>query len=151
VLPLLLGRPGNIGENVAIFEQVIVALASSIVMLKTRCLLFECGHLRAGHVAKGRGSALLGKPARSTHPRPHGARTRLPHSKYGTCRPSSPHGPCALPLRPTHTRQGARHVAKDLAGRGMSNPTATLLSTAMMLRHMRLAGEARGSKGFQKP
>lgn len=32
--------------------------------------------------------------------------------------------------------QGARHVAKDLAGRNVSNPTATLLSTSMMLRYM---------------
>ncbi|GLI59623.1 hypothetical protein VaNZ11_001489 [Volvox africanus] len=38
--------------------------------------------------------------------------------------------------------QGARHVAKDLAGRGVANPTATLLSTAMMFRHLKLAGFA---------
>ncbi|PNW70650.1 hypothetical protein CHLRE_17g728800v5 [Chlamydomonas reinhardtii] len=38
--------------------------------------------------------------------------------------------------------QGARHVAKDLAGAGVANPTATLLSTAMLLRHLKLAGFA---------
>lgn len=34
--------------------------------------------------------------------------------------------------------QGARHVAKELAGKGASNPTATLLSTVLMLHHLRL-------------
>jgi isocitrate/isopropylmalate dehydrogenase len=34
--------------------------------------------------------------------------------------------------------QGARHVAKDLAGKNQSNPTATLLSTSMLLRYLRL-------------
>eukprot|EP00201_Polytomella_parva_P009887 CAMPEP_0175064446 /NCGR_PEP_ID=MMETSP0052_2-20121109/15337_1 /TAXON_ID=51329 ORGANISM="Polytomella parva, Strain SAG 63-3" /NCGR_SAMPLE_ID=MMETSP0052_2 /ASSEMBLY_ACC=CAM_ASM_000194 /LENGTH=378 /DNA_ID=CAMNT_0016330797 /DNA_START=91 /DNA_END=1227 /DNA_ORIENTATION=+ len=34
--------------------------------------------------------------------------------------------------------QGARHVGRDLAGKGLSNPTAMLLSSAMMLRHMKL-------------
>ncbi|GFR49396.1 hypothetical protein Agub_g11448, partial [Astrephomene gubernaculifera] len=38
--------------------------------------------------------------------------------------------------------QGARHVAKDLAGQGVANPTATLLSTAMLLRHIKLGGFA---------
>ncbi|KAG2494132.1 hypothetical protein HYH03_007770 [Edaphochlamys debaryana] len=38
--------------------------------------------------------------------------------------------------------QGARHVAKDLAGRGVANPTATLLCTAMLMRHIKLAGFA---------
>lgn len=33
--------------------------------------------------------------------------------------------------------QGARHVAKNSAGKGISNPTATLLSTSMMLKHLR--------------
>lgn len=33
--------------------------------------------------------------------------------------------------------QGARHVAKELSGKGMANPTATLLSTVMMLRHLK--------------
>merc|ERR1711934_70537 len=32
--------------------------------------------------------------------------------------------------------QGARHVAKSLAGRDMANPTAMLFSTAMMFRHL---------------
>mmetsp|Transcript_14482 Transcript_14482/g.31458 ORF Transcript_14482/g.31458 Transcript_14482/m.31458 type:complete len:389 (-) Transcript_14482:747-1913(-) len=35
--------------------------------------------------------------------------------------------------------QGARHVAKELAGKGLANPTATLLSTSMMLRHIKMA------------
>ncbi|KAL6760503.1 isocitrate dehydrogenase, NAD-dependent [Haematococcus lacustris] len=34
--------------------------------------------------------------------------------------------------------QGARHVSKDLAGKGLANPTATLLSTSMMLRYLKL-------------
>ncbi|MEW5297655.1 MAG: hypothetical protein WDW38_006831 [Sanguina aurantia] len=34
--------------------------------------------------------------------------------------------------------QGARFVAKELAGKQQSNPTATLLSTSMMLRHLKL-------------
>ncbi|CAD7700432.1 unnamed protein product [Ostreobium quekettii] len=34
--------------------------------------------------------------------------------------------------------QGARHVAKDLTGSGMGNPTALLLSAVMMLRHVKL-------------
>ena len=34
--------------------------------------------------------------------------------------------------------QGARHVAKDLSGRGISNPTAMLLSVSMLLRHLSL-------------
>mmetsp|Transcript_2110 Transcript_2110/g.3374 ORF Transcript_2110/g.3374 Transcript_2110/m.3374 type:complete len:384 (-) Transcript_2110:327-1478(-) len=34
--------------------------------------------------------------------------------------------------------QGARHVAKDLGGKGTSNPTATLLSTSMLLRYLGL-------------
>lgn len=38
--------------------------------------------------------------------------------------------------------QGARHVGKDLSGRGVANPTATLFGTAMMLRHIRLANFA---------
>ncbi|GLC76351.1 hypothetical protein PLESTF_001770200, partial [Pleodorina starrii] len=38
--------------------------------------------------------------------------------------------------------QGARHVAKSLAGQGVANPTATLLSTAMMMRHLKLANFA---------
>ena len=35
-------------------------------------------------------------------------------------------------------KQGARHVAKDIAGRGIANPTAALLAGAMMLRHLNL-------------
>ena len=34
--------------------------------------------------------------------------------------------------------QGARHVAADIAGRGVANPTAGLLSTVMLLRHLNL-------------
>jgi isocitrate dehydrogenase (NAD+) len=34
--------------------------------------------------------------------------------------------------------QGARHVAKDIAGKGIANPTALLLSASMMLRHLQL-------------
>lgn len=34
--------------------------------------------------------------------------------------------------------QGARHVAKDLADKGVANPTAMMLSSAMMLRSMGL-------------
>lgn len=34
--------------------------------------------------------------------------------------------------------QGARHVGKDIAGKGIANPTASLLATAMMLRHLNL-------------
>jgi isocitrate dehydrogenase (NAD+) len=33
--------------------------------------------------------------------------------------------------------QGARHVAKDIAGKDMVNPTAILFSTVMMLSHMK--------------
>ncbi|KAK9863502.1 hypothetical protein WJX84_012027 [Apatococcus fuscideae] len=33
---------------------------------------------------------------------------------------------------------GARHVGKDIAGKGIANPTASLLATAMMLRHLNL-------------
>ena len=32
--------------------------------------------------------------------------------------------------------QGARHVARDQAGKGTANPTAMLLSASMMMRHM---------------
>lgn len=35
--------------------------------------------------------------------------------------------------------QGARHVGRDIAGKGLANPTAALLSAAMMLRHLSLA------------
>ena len=35
-------------------------------------------------------------------------------------------------------KQGARHVAKDIAGQGVANPTAALLAGAMMLRHLNL-------------
>ncbi len=38
----------------------------------------------------------------------------------------------------TCTTQGARHVARNLAGQGLANPTAMLFSTAMMLRHLGL-------------
>ena len=34
--------------------------------------------------------------------------------------------------------QGARHVSADLAGKNLANPTALLLSTSMMLRHLQL-------------
>lgn len=34
--------------------------------------------------------------------------------------------------------QGARHVGKDIAGKGIANPLATLLSTSMMFRHLNL-------------
>jgi isocitrate dehydrogenase (NAD+) len=34
--------------------------------------------------------------------------------------------------------QGARHVSKDVAGKGIANPTAVLLSASMMLRHLQL-------------
>lgn len=33
---------------------------------------------------------------------------------------------------------GTRHKAKDIAGKGIANPTAILLSSAMMLRHLNL-------------
>ena len=36
--------------------------------------------------------------------------------------------------------QGARHVAKDIAGQGVANPSAGLLAAAMMLRHLNLPG-----------
>jgi len=34
--------------------------------------------------------------------------------------------------------QGARHVGQDIAGQNIANPTAALLSTAMLLRHCNL-------------
>ena len=34
--------------------------------------------------------------------------------------------------------QGARHVGKDIAGKGIANPCAALLSAAMLLRHINL-------------
>jgi isocitrate dehydrogenase (NAD+) len=34
--------------------------------------------------------------------------------------------------------QGARHVALDIAGRDLVNPTGSLLSAVMMLRHLKL-------------
>eukprot|EP00878_Enallax_costatus_P008185 GHUV01008558.1.p1 GENE.GHUV01008558.1~~GHUV01008558.1.p1 ORF type:complete len:350 (+),score=79.36 GHUV01008558.1:142-1191(+) len=34
--------------------------------------------------------------------------------------------------------QGARHVNKHIAGKGIANPTALLLATSMMLRHLQL-------------
>jgi isocitrate dehydrogenase (NAD+) len=34
--------------------------------------------------------------------------------------------------------QGARHAAMDIAGKGVMNPTGILLSSVMMLRHMKL-------------
>jgi isocitrate dehydrogenase (NAD+) len=34
--------------------------------------------------------------------------------------------------------QGARHVSKKIAGQGIANPTALLLATSMMLRHLQL-------------
>ena len=34
--------------------------------------------------------------------------------------------------------QGARHVGADIAGRGVANPTAALLSAGMMCRHLNL-------------
>ena len=34
--------------------------------------------------------------------------------------------------------QGARHVGRDIAGKGIANPVATLLSTSMMFRHLNL-------------
>ncbi|CAG9316309.1 unnamed protein product [Blepharisma stoltei] len=33
---------------------------------------------------------------------------------------------------------GTRHIAKDIAGKGLANPTGILLSSAMMLRHLNL-------------
>ena len=36
--------------------------------------------------------------------------------------------------------QGARHVAKDIAGQVVANPSAGLLAAAMMLRHLNLPG-----------
>jgi len=38
--------------------------------------------------------------------------------------------------------QGARHVAADIAGKGIANPTAALLTTCMMLRHLNLFSQA---------
>lgn len=35
--------------------------------------------------------------------------------------------------------QGARHVGRDIAGKGLANPTAALLSAGMMLRHLSLS------------
>ena len=43
--------------------------------------------------------------------------------------------PCSVTLALV---QGARHVGKDIAGKGLANPCAALLSTAMMLRHLNL-------------
>lgn len=34
--------------------------------------------------------------------------------------------------------QGARHVAKDIVGKGIANPIALMLATSMMLRHLSL-------------
>jgi isocitrate dehydrogenase (NAD+) len=34
--------------------------------------------------------------------------------------------------------QGARHVAADIAGKGLANPTAGLLASVMLLRHLNL-------------
>jgi isocitrate/isopropylmalate dehydrogenase len=34
--------------------------------------------------------------------------------------------------------QGARHVAADIAGKGLANPTAGLFATVMLLRHLNL-------------
>ena len=34
--------------------------------------------------------------------------------------------------------QGARHVAADIAGKGVADPLALLLSTSMLLRHIQL-------------
>ena len=47
--------------------------------------------------------------------------------------------------------QGARHVAKDIAGQGVANPSAGLLAAAMMLRHLNLPGfsDRYGSAGGQ--
>lgn len=48
--------------------------------------------------------------------------------------------PCSL--SDAHSRvgswQGARHVAKDIVGKGIANPMALLLSTSMLLRHLQL-------------
>jgi isocitrate dehydrogenase (NAD+) len=38
--------------------------------------------------------------------------------------------------------QGARHVGLDIAGKGVVNPTGILLSSVMMLRHLKLANFA---------
>jgi isocitrate dehydrogenase (NAD+) len=35
-------------------------------------------------------------------------------------------------------RQGARHVARDIAGNNQANPLGTLFAAIMMLRHMDL-------------
>ncbi|PXF44726.1 Isocitrate dehydrogenase [NAD] regulatory subunit B, mitochondrial [Gracilariopsis chorda] len=38
--------------------------------------------------------------------------------------------------------QGSRHAAKSLAGRGVANPTATILSGALMLRYLKMNDHA---------
>jgi len=38
--------------------------------------------------------------------------------------------------------QGARHVALDIKGRNLANPTAMILSASMMLKHMGLHAHA---------
>lgn len=50
-------------------------------------------------------------------------------------------------------KQGARHVAKDIAGRGIANPTAALLAGAMMLRHLNLPdfSDRRASSQLSSP
>ncbi len=48
---------------------------------------------------------------------------------------------CCFPhvlTEPCRSFQGARHVGKDLAGMDAANPVAALLSTAMMLDHLKL-------------
>jgi len=43
-----------------------------------------------------------------------------------------------MSLSAGHSAQGARHVSKNIAGRGIANPTAVMLSASMMLRHLQL-------------
>jgi isocitrate dehydrogenase (NAD+) len=38
--------------------------------------------------------------------------------------------------------QGARHIAKDITGQNVANPTAMLLSATLMLRHLGLEDHA---------
>lgn len=45
---------------------------------------------------------------------------------------------CNVGDKVTIFEQGARHIALDIAGKGIANPGAALFSTAMMLRHLHL-------------
>ena len=52
--------------------------------------------------------------------------------------PSSPCHPGGASLSAACAVQGARHVGRDIAGKGIANPCAALFATAMLLRHINL-------------